>query len=116
MREFFVCFLTMLTLTIHGQDKYNYTNFNKLTEIEGSSYVIATVEHWGKMDGIKNRYLLFIDTKTAQTNQVNFPNEGYFEKIEQVKIDELGINRIIVSAQTIDLDGKKGIDWSDLSK
>ena len=32
------------------------------------------------------------------------------EKIEQVKIDSLGM--IIVSAQTVDLDGS-GIEWSD---
>ena len=33
--------------------------------------------------------------------------------VEQVKIDSLGINKIIVSAKTIDLDGKNGIDWVD---
>ena len=65
------------------------------------------------MDGLKNRYLLFINTKTGETNQVDFPNEGYFHNIEQVKIDDLGINEIVVAAQTVDLDGKKGIDWND---
>lgn len=109
--NFFV--LTILTLTAYGQNKYNYTHFNKLTEIAGTDYVIATIENRGKMDGIKNRYFLFINTKTGSTHQVDFPNQGYFEKIEQVKIDELGINKIIVSAQTVDLDGRKGIDWND---
>lgn len=113
MKQLITFALTLLTLTAFGQDKYNYTHFNKLTEIEGTDFVIATIENWGKMDGLKNRYLLFIDTKNGQTNQVDFPNEGYFEKIEQVKIDDLGINKIIVSAQTVDLDGKKGIDWND---
>lgn len=113
MKRLTILVLTMLTLASYGQDKYSYTHFNKLTEIEGTSYVIATIENWVKMNGLKNRYLLFIDTKTGQTNQVDFLNEGYFEKIEQVKIDELGLNKIIVSAQTVDLDGKKGIDWND---
>lgn len=107
----FVAFI-FLTLTAYGQDKYNYTHFNKLTEVEGTTYVIATIENWGKTDGLKNRYLLFIDTQTKHTNQVNFPNEGYFQKFEQVKIEELGINQIIVSAKTVDLDGKQGIDWN----
>ncbi len=105
--------MTLTTLTIYGQDKYNHTQFNKLTEVEGTSFVIATIENWGKIDGLKNRYLLFIDTKNGSTTQVDFPNEGYLKKIEQVKIDDLGINQIIVSAQTIDLDEKKGIDWND---
>ncbi|MFM5969837.1 MAG: hypothetical protein ACKO9X_04520, partial [Dolichospermum sp.] len=83
---------TFVALTTYGQDKYNYVSFNKLTEVEGTEFVIARIEHWGKMDGLKNRYLLFIDTKNGQTNQVDFPNEGYFQKVEQVKIDSLGIN------------------------
>ena len=113
MKHVLLFILTSMALTIYGQDKYNYVSFNKLTEVERTDFVIASIENWGKMDGLKNRYLLFIDTKNGQTNQVDFPNEGYFEKIEQVKIDELGINKIIVSAQTVDLDGKKGIDWND---
>lgn len=113
MKRIFIFLLTTIALTSYGQDKYNYVHFNKLTEVTGTDYVIATIENWGKMEGIKNRYLLFINTRTGQANQVDFPNEGYFEKIEQIKIDELGINKIIVSAQTVDLDGKKGIDWND---
>lgn len=116
MKIFLLLTLIVLGTTSYGQDKYNYTHFNKLTEVEGTNYVIATIENWGKMEGIKNRYLLFIDTKTGQANQVDFPHEGYFEKIEQVKIDDLGINKIIVSAQTVDLDGKKGIDGNDPSQ
>jgi hypothetical protein len=113
MKRIFIFLLTTMALTSYGQDKYNYVHFNKLTEVTGTDYVIATIENWGKMDGLKNRYLLFINARTGQTNQVDFPNEGYFDKIEQIKIDELGINKIIVSAQTVDLDGKKGIDWND---
>ena len=34
-------------------------------------------------------------------------------KIELVKIDSLGIIKVIVSTQTVDLDGKNGIDCGD---
>ncbi|WP_375560057.1 hypothetical protein ACE193_20415 [Bernardetia sp. OM2101] len=112
MKQLITLALILLTFTSYAQDKHNYTQFNKLTEIEGTDYVIATIENRGKID-TKSRYLLFIDTKSGETNQVDIPKDGYFEKIEQVKIDELGINKIIVSAQTVDLDGKKGIDWND---
>ena len=85
MKRLVLLALTVFTLTSYGQDKYNYVHFNKLTEVDGTNYVIATIENWGKMSSLKNRYLLFIDTRTGQTNQVDFPNEGYFEKIEQSK-------------------------------
>ena len=81
--------MTICALTSYGQDKCNYVIFNKLTEVEGTEFVIARIENWGKMEGIKNRYLLFINTQTGQTNQVNFPNEGYFEKIEQIPVTEV---------------------------
>jgi hypothetical protein len=35
----------------------------------------------------KSRYLLFINTKTGDTNQVYFPNEAGIGKVEQIKID-----------------------------
>src|SRR6185369_15620358 len=49
----------------------------------------------------------------GQSNQVDFPSDGYIEKIEQIKLDTLGINKIIVFARTVDLDNKNGVDWVD---
>lgn len=113
MKQILTIIFASLTLTSFAQDKYNYVHFNRLTEVVGTEYVIASIENWGKMFDTKSRYLLFINTKTGQTKHIDFPNDGYIEKIEQVKIDSLGINKIIVSAQTVDLDGKNGIDWAD---
>jgi hypothetical protein len=112
MRKTLFVLLTIIALNSYSQDKYNYVHFNKLTEVSGTTYVIANVEEWGKMASLRDKYLLFIDTKAGQSHQVDL-NDGYFTKIEQVKIDSLGINKILVSAQTVDLDGKKGIDWND---
>jgi hypothetical protein len=113
MRKLITFILTLFSLTLFGQDKYNYVHFNKLTEIAGTDYVIASIENWGKMLDTKGKYLLFINSKTGQSNQVDFPSDGYIETIEQVKIDSLGINKIIVFARTIDLNNKSGIDWID---
>lgn len=115
MKKILLIALITLTLTTYGQDKdkYNYVYFNKLTEVIGTEYVIASIENWGKMLETKSRYLLFINTKTGETKQVDFPNDAGIGKIEQVKIDSLGINLIVVSARTVDLDGKGGIDWND---
>jgi hypothetical protein len=113
MKRIFIFILIIISLASNGQDKYNYVHFNKLTEVAGTAYVIASIENVGKMFDIKSRYLLFINTTTGQTKQVDFPSDGYIEKVQQLKIDSLGINKIIVSANTVDLDGKKGIDWND---
>jgi hypothetical protein len=58
-------------LTSYGQDKYNYVYFNKLTEVVGTEYVVASIENWEKMLETKSRYLLFINTKTGETNQID---------------------------------------------
>ena len=105
--------LAILTLTSYGQDKYNYVHFNNLTEVVGTEYVIASIVDRGKMFEANSRYLLFINTKTGETNQVDFPKDAIVWDIEQIKIDSLEINLIIVSAKTVDLDGKNGIDWND---
>ena len=113
MKQILIIALTILTLTAYGQDKYNYVHFNKLTEVVGTEYVIASIENWGKLLETKSRYLLFINTKTGDTNQVDFPSGASIGKIEQIKIDSLEINLIVVSARTVDLNGKNGIDWND---
>lgn len=113
MKHTIIIFLTCLTLTVFGQDKYDYIHFNKLTEVTGTDYVIASIDNRSKMAESKNKYLLFIDTKNGSSTQVNFPEDGYIGQVEQVKIDDLEINKIIVAAKTVDLDGKKGIEWSD---
>ena len=113
MRNIFLIILIILTLTSYGQGKYNYVHFNKLTEVVGTEFVIASIENRGKSFVTKSRYLLFINTNTGDTNQVGFSKDAGIRKIEQIKIDSLDINLIIVSAKTVDLDGKRGIDWDD---
>ncbi len=112
-KDVFAIVLILFSSLSYGQDKHNYVHFNKLTEVEGTEYVIASIENWGKILTTKSKYLLFINTKKGETNKVDFPNDGYIREIKQVKIEKLQINRIIVTAQTVDLDNKKGIDWND---
>jgi hypothetical protein len=113
MKRTLLLLMVLLNLTAAGQLKSNYNQFEKLKEVAGTNYVVATVENWSKMGGRSTPKLLFIETKTGQVKQVDAGNGGYFDRIEQVKIDSLGINIIIVSAHTVDLDGKKGIGWND---
>lgn len=109
----FIIILMCCTLSSFAQDKFNYVDFNKITEIEGSNYVIASVDNVGKMYDTNAKYFLFINTVTGAAVQVDFPKDAYIEKLDQVKIDGLGIHNIIIAARTIDLDKKQGIDWND---
>jgi hypothetical protein len=61
--------LKHFTLNSYGQDKNNYTHFNKLTEVEGTDYVIASVENWEKIPDAKNKHLLFIKKKADKQNR-----------------------------------------------
>lgn len=113
MKQILFLLLAFLTISAFGQDKYDFVHFNKLIEVEGTEYVIATIEDRGKLNGVKSQYLLFINTVSGETNRVDFPKDAYIRDIEQVRNDRLGINLVIVNAQTIDLDGKKGIEWNE---
>ncbi|TCC96979.1 hypothetical protein [Pedobacter hiemivivus] len=111
MKAVIVFSLTMLTLTVFGQYKCNYT---KITEIEGTNFMVASIESWGKSESAKNQHWLFIDTKNGQINRFELPVGGWFSsKPEQIKIDEMNINILLVTVQSIDMDGKNGIDYND---
>ncbi|NLL28392.1 MAG: hypothetical protein GX259_06320 [Bacteroidales bacterium] len=112
MKTFLLGLLVSITCFVYGQDKYDYIKFNRLIEIEGTEYVVATIDNWSKIE-VKNKYLLFINTVNGQTKQIDLPKDSYIDKIEQVKIDSLGINKIILAAKTVNLDGNKTIDWND---
>lgn len=113
MKKLMFVVFTIFSLASFGQDKYNYTHFNKLTVVKGTSYVIADIENRGKLLSRLSSYLLFIDTRNGDTTQFNLPNNGYCIKYEQKKIDSLDINTIILIARTFDLDGNDEIDWRD---
>jgi hypothetical protein len=105
--------LTAMTVVTYGQDKYNYVHFNKLTEIKGTTYVVATLENLGKLFAMNGSCLVFINTQTGDARQIDFPKDSYLGKMEQIKIDSLGINRVVVAANTVNLNNNKSIDWND---
>lgn len=107
-------FLILLSSSIsYAQNKHNYVHFNKITSIEGTDYMMARVENRNKVANTKENRLLFINTSNGDTTQLSFPVDTYFREIKQIKIDSLGINKLILFARTVNLNLKKGIDWND---
>lgn len=103
-----ICFFTVFA---SAQSKINY-EYNKFLDMKGTEFSVATVENWSKMGNVKSN-LLFINTFTGESKYVDFNEGARLRTIEQVKIDSLKINLVLVFANTVDLDNKKGIDWSD---
>ena len=92
MKFTWILAFSLLSLASVAQDKYVYTHFNNLIDVEGTSYVIASANQWGKaVNATNDRYLLFVDSETGETNKVVFPDGSYLGKTEQIKIDELDI-------------------------
>lgn len=113
MKQVITLLLLIISNLTFAQNKYSYYNFNTLTEVKGTDYVLATIENHGKGFSSLGEYLLFINTNNGNSKQIDFPKESNLRKIEQIKLDTLGINIILVEAQTINLNNNKGIDWQD---
>ncbi|WP_341835093.1 hypothetical protein WJU16_19525 [Chitinophaga pollutisoli] len=106
-----ICLLT--TLSTYGQDKYNYNIFNRLRPIDGTPYVLTSIDNLGKMGTVHREYLLFINTKNGQANPVDFGENASLHNWEQFKFDSLGVNTIVLTARTVTLDKNRRIDWND---
>jgi hypothetical protein len=113
MKQFLTVIFFLFCLASSSQDKTNYVHYNKLIEVKGTTFVIATIEHWGKMMATNSQYLLFIDTRNGKTKQVDFPKDTFVQGIDLIRIDSLGINTVLIAANTVNLDANKSIDWND---
>lgn len=113
MKNLLLIVSTAVSLNLFGQDKYNYVQYNKLTEVKGTEYVIASIENYGKGFLSRGEHLLFINTRSGETKQTDFASDAQVYKIEQIKLDSLKLNVMLVAAKTVNLNGDKGIGWKD---
>ncbi len=105
--------LNLLMFSSFAQVGKLFASYNKLTEITGTDYVLASVESWTKVRAEDDRRLLFINTRNGEQKQIDFPQDAAIEKIEQVRLDTLNINKVLVTARTINLNNSRSIDWYD---
>lgn len=104
MKYAFLLSLSLLAAAVYGQKK-DSDYYNRLTEVTGSTNVMATLEDWSKK-GANNNHLLFINTATGQQTRIEFPKDSWIGKIEQIRIDSLNINRVLVVLRTDYADNK----------
>ena len=98
-------------LFVHGQ-KNEEPDYSILLKLKGSDYVVATVDNTEKIKAGK-KCLLFIDTKTGAIEQVDFMDGSVIEEVEHVKIDSLGVDKVVVIARTASLTRKKTVRTDD---
>ncbi|MEY4933797.1 MAG: hypothetical protein RIS64_156 [Bacteroidota bacterium] len=113
MKTTIFALLMIFATAATAQMKYNTVYFNQLTEIKGTEFVFATVHNYSKVAEKKENYLLIINAKNGQSKQIDFPKDAIVGKVDSIKIDDLGIHKLLISAHTVNLDNSKTIDWSD---
>lgn len=112
-----VCILPLVVLSftlMAKSGKGNFVRYNRITDVEGTPYVIATVDKYRyKLYDNTGSDILFINTVSGERYKLPLPEGSKPGRVEQVKLDSLGINLLILTARTVNLDHDKGIDWQD---
>lgn len=92
---------------------YAHVRFNKLMEVSGTPYVIASKQYLDKVYNQKSNFLLFINTQNGESTKVSFADDAEINEHLEVRIDSLGIHILLLSGRTKNLNNNKSIDWGD---
>ena len=104
--------ISCLVINTNAQSSKTIYEYNNFIHLKETVFSVATVGNYSKL-GIMQSSLLFINTLTGDTKQIEFAEGARLGIIQQVKIDSLEINLVLVVANTVSLDDKKDIDWRD---
>lgn len=78
-----------------GQITKEFISFGKLTEIEGTEYVLLASRENKKIAADINS-ITFINTVTEEHTILNFPSGVFITSLKQIKIDDLGIHKLLI--------------------
>lgn len=92
---------------------YAHVRFNKLVEVSGTPYLIASKQYLDKVYNQKSNFLLFINTQNGESTKVSFAEDAELNEPHEVRIDSLGIHILLLSGRTKNLNLNKSIDWGD---
>lgn len=108
----FCLVLTLLSTTMYSQ-KTNLSYYNKLQQVVGTEYLIATYEDYSKKwMTVTTNYLLFVNTSNGEKTSVELGKDAFVERIDQIIVDSLGINKVLVYVYT-HYDDKRFMDMRD---
>ena len=114
MKIFLLFLLTVVAIGANAQDKSGPVIYHNLIPVEGTEFVIASeAPQFKAAEEPDQKALLFINTVTGETTRVNFQKEALLGKMEQVRLDSLGINMMLLSARTVNANNNKSIDYND---
>lgn len=107
---FFCLFVSIYT---YGQEKRSYTTYNKLIELQGTDYVLASVDDHSFKKGVAGHHIMFINANTGEHKQVDFGKDEYISNIEQIILDSIGVNRVVVTIGKFNSDNDKHVSWGN---
>lgn len=88
---------TVMLLSCSAQGFGIYSLFDRFLALKDSNYIVADVSYVNDLGERKLR-LLFINTESQSAQKVDFPGISWMREFHQIRINELGINALIVSA------------------
>jgi len=95
MRRFILILVLVGSLSVAAQEAGGAFSVNNPMDIKGTSYVLLNVTSRTKEASFQTR-LLFRDTATGESRTLDLPEGFTLRKAEQVKMDNLGINKIVL--------------------
>ncbi|MCB0696658.1 MAG: hypothetical protein KDC07_04805 [Chitinophagaceae bacterium] len=115
MRTLFFFLCLFVSMYSFGQAKHSYVTYNKLVELNGTDYVLASVEDHHKMR-VGSRHILFVNAKNGEHKQIDFAKDEYITNIEQIILDSIGVNRVVVTIGKFNTDKDKDANWGDAKR
>ncbi|OSZ79174.1 hypothetical protein CAP35_13240 [Chitinophagaceae bacterium IBVUCB1] len=112
MKKQLLVALLAMPVCLYAQKKLDYERYNNVVPIDGTEYLYATAEHEGKKS-TDNDFLMFINTQTGETKKVEFPKGSQIYKINHIRYDSIGVNKIMLIGKTVDLNDRGGINYND---
>ena len=99
----------------NAQEKREHISYNKLIEVDGTDYVIATFQNQSKK-GVLGRHILFVNTKSGASRQFDLEDNQYLQDIEHIRLDSVGVNKIVAVIGISRTENLKGTMFSPWRK
>ncbi|MCD7899802.1 MAG: hypothetical protein LUH22_08000 [Bacteroides sp.] len=108
MKRLLSLFSLFIVLNINAQSKWSYTTFTKITELEGTDYMVCTASNDSKKSP-KGKGLLFIHTLTGDATPMDFSKDFYFDEIKVIHLENLGLHKVLISGRI--MEDKSKLSW-----
>ncbi len=94
MRHLLFTLMIFATSISCAKDKQSYMSYSSIYDIKGTDNVVISLTHYNEAHNTRHSFL-FMNVLNGKEKQIDFPENTYPGTVEQVKLDDLNINKII---------------------